>query len=233
MFKFNKHLGVFWEAEGAGGGQTSEPPTVEKIIERYKGDPTVIAMKLVELTDDNANYRQKNAVLNSELETLQAEKEKLETSIAAYAELGEPDKLKEQLEAAQASAEKLTALEREKTLNDVATANKLKPSLLKLLAKDVEFKTETVEADGETITTTKVLLPDGEKSIKEYFASQGDGVWESLQEAAAPPEETGIKYPPQNVPSKPPVSDPIAERLKANQEEAAKPNALMPAAATV
>lgn len=234
MFKFDKYQIVFREAEGGGGG-AQEPPSVEKIIEKYKSDPTVIAMKLTEVLEDNHKYRNKFTALNNELETLKTEKAKLETSVAAYTELGEPDKLKEQLDAAQTSADKLMALEREKTLDDVAAANKLKPSLLKLLAKDVEFKTETVEADGETVTTTKVLLEDGEKPLKDYFTSQGDGVWESLQmgEAQADNTNAGIKYPPQTSPSKPPVSDPIADRLKLNQEEAAKPNPLMPATATV
>src|SRR5690606_38153935 len=153
MFKFNKHQNVFHEADGNGGAGGTEAPTVEKIIEKYKSDPTVIAMKLAEVLEDNHKYRNKFTALNDELETLKGEKATLETSIAAYSELGEPDKLKEALTTAQASADKLAALEREKTLEDVATANKLKPSLLKLLAKDVEFKTETVEADGETITT--------------------------------------------------------------------------------
>lgn len=237
MFKFNKHQIVFREADGnGGGGGAPEPPTAEKIIEKYKSDPTVIAMKLAEVLEDNHKYRNKFTSLNSELEALKGEKATLETSIAAYSELGEPDKLKEQLQEAQTSADKLTALEREKTLTDVATANNLKPSLLKLLGKDVEFKTETVEADGETVTTTKVLLGDEEKPLKEYFSAQGDGVWESLQAGEAPPQgdaNTGIKYPTQTPPSKPPVLDPIADRLKANQEEAAKPNPLMPDTATV
>ena len=236
MFKFNKHQVVFYEADGnGGGGGAPEPPTVEKIIEKYKSDPTVIAMKLAEVLEDNHKYRSKFTTLNNELETLKTEKAALETSVAAYTELGEPDKLKEQLDEAQASADKLMALERDKTLADVAAANNLKPSLLKLLAKDVEFKTETVEADGESVTTTKVLFGDEEKPLKEYFASQGEGVWESLQVGEVQPDNanTGIKYPSQTPPSKPPVLDPIADRLKANQEEASKPNPLMPAMATV
>ena len=235
MFKFNKNYGVFWEVDGNGGGGAPEPPTAEKIIEKYKSDPTVIAMKLAEVLEDNHKYRNKFTTLNSELEALKADKLALETSVAAYAELGEPDKLKEALATAQDSADKLASLERDKTLADVATANNLKPSLLKLLAKDVEFKTETVEADGETVTTTKVLLGDEEKPIKEYFTSQGEGVWDSLQAGEVQPDNanTGIKYPSQTPPSKPPVLDPIADRLKANQEEASKPNPLMPATATV
>jgi hypothetical protein len=237
MFKFNKHQIVFREADGVltGGATPPEPPTAEKIIEKYKSDPTVIAMKLAEVLEDNHKYRNKFTTLNSELETLKADKLTLETSVAAYAELGEPDTLKEALATAQDSADKLASLERDKTLADVATANNLKPSLLKLLAKDVEFKTETVEADGETVTTTKVLLGDEEKPLKEYFTSQGDGVWDSLQagEVQRDNANTGIKYPTQTPPSKPPVLDPIADRLKANQEEAAKPNPLIPAMATV
>lgn len=244
MFKTKKYQ-VLFNAEdptnAAGAAVIAPPappappvaPTPEAIIKQYNSDPTLIAMKHADVLADNFNYRERERQRIDELETLRTQKVELEEAVKAYEALGKPDELQTQLEAAKSASEKLQALEREKAINDVAAANGLKPSLLKLLAKDAEFISESAEVDGETKTITKIKVGDDATPIKDYFTAQGQDVWDSLQATPSSEPTDKINYPAQPVGGKSEAPNPVNDFLKRNAEEAAKGNPLMPAKAGV
>lgn len=241
MFKTKKYQ-VLFNAEdptNAAGAAVAVPPvapvapTPEAIIKQYNSDPTLIAMKHADVLADNFSYRERERQRVEEFERMKTEKAQLEESIKAYEALGKPDELQTQLADAKSASEKLRALEREKVLSDVAAANGLKPSLLKLLAKDAEFISESAEVDGETKTITKIKVGDDATPIKDYFIAQGEGVWDSLQATPSSEPTDKINYPAQPVGGKSEPPNPVNDFLKRNAEEAAKGNALMPAKAAV
>jgi hypothetical protein len=165
------------------GDSTADPPSPERpkasdLLAQYGSDMNAalrMAERLSAIKDDNYKLRGKNRQLRDDIAGLRG-KAAPEGSVIlsaddakaweAYKALGsEPAALKQALTERDDAKQRLTTLEREKTIRDVAEVAKYKAAVLGQLpgSADLAFDIRDVTQDGATVRM--VYVKDGERQV--------------------------------------------------------------------
>jgi len=123
--------------------------------------------KNAELERDNKKFRDKNTALREENATIKAAstaKPEDITELAAYRALGKLDDLK-------ATAGKVSAYEREKSLAEIAKKAGYRPEAFLKVAGNAEFEVKAEKVDGKDVEVVTVKGGDGKGiPIDDHFA---------------------------------------------------------------
>jgi hypothetical protein len=235
------------DGEGNGGGGK---PNASALLGQYNGDAVRMAEKLAEVLGDNATLRDQRRGLREEVTTLKAKQTpegarvltgEEATAYDAYAALGKPADLTKRLSDADAATQRLTGLERDATLRDVAQAAGYKFAVLKQLGGDREYELrDATDAQGKPVKVAHIKDGDTYKPLGDFAQSawgdflpalaaqqgQGGGTGQGQQQGqglAFPRQQGGGGTGPRTL-----VDDFIAQR---NEAASKAPNPLAPAAA--
>lgn len=149
--------------DGASGNSPVNLDWPEDVLKGFRslisreGDEQKAAMKLY---DENYEHRKKIRELEARKTLTDEEYEQFEK----YKEMGKPDELKTKIEAADTAASELSAIKKEKAINEAAEVLGWNPKVLNRLGSDLEYevKTKTGE-DGKAVKY--VEAKDGDKVI--------------------------------------------------------------------
>jgi hypothetical protein len=214
---------LFTPDKGDGGGEGDDgnqdgghsdrgAAAFQQALDRRNNDGVALAR---ELFDDNYQYRHRIQRLTKDLD---AAKKVPEGTIllsvdeakewAAYKALGKPDAIKTTVDEHGQYKDRLTTLQRESILRDVADKAKYKFSVLqnadllsKAKGKDLEYIVKDVEKDGVKTPTAFVKDGDTERPLAEYAQENWADLLPSLpltQETNTNSQNKGTYYPPQH-----------------------------------
>ena len=213
---------VFFEEPGEKGGGGNVPPRENPadIAAKYSGDVVRMASDLSSAQHDNFKLREDKRNLNATITGLQA-KVPAEGAVIligddvkvweAYNALGKPEEVKTAVETGKAAISERDTFKRDQVLADAAKEARLKPGLLKILAKDLDVQireVDVVSEDGTTTTKAKrpvVVTKNGDqtsdKPLRDFFKEQGEDVLQSLEAGESdgqfqqPNAQGGVTYP--------------------------------------
>jgi len=156
------------------GGDANGKVRASDVLDQYGRDVVKMADKVADLLTDNNQLRKQRTDLREEITTLKAkvapEGARILTAdeaadYAAYAALGNPDAVKQALDANGEATAELARLKRAEKLRTAAEAAGYKPSVLTTLAGDLDIQTEA--KDGATLV---YVVKDNEKTALADYA---------------------------------------------------------------
>lgn len=195
-----------------GEGHDSPSRSFQRLLERNNNDATQLATRLF---DDNYQARQRIRQLEAQYRELQG-KLPGEGSIVLHGEeaqawqtyrgLGTPDEVKQGLDQRAEYAQRLTGMERQTLLQQVAEQAGYKPGVLaqldrmaKAQGKDLVFEVREVASEGRQVATPFVKDGEAERPLTEYAAQEWADFLPALTHLPGPPPPPpGVRYPPQH-----------------------------------
>jgi hypothetical protein len=158
-------------------------PRASDLLSQYNGDAVRMAEKLAEVLGDNATLREQRRTLREEATTLKAKQApegavilqgEDATAYQAYQALGKPADLTKRLADAETATTRLTTLERDAIVRDVAAVAGYKPQVLRDRAGALPLPvTEVTGEDGKPVKRA-FITPEGqgEQELTAYATAQ-------------------------------------------------------------
>ena len=174
------------------GAPADDRQNLQGLLQRHQGDAMAV---IATLLSENHQLRDERRTLRGQVPAQGAVvlSGEAATQWQAYQQLGAPDALTQQLQAAETARQQLAGLQRSQLIRDVADAAGYKPAVLARLAGDtLAFAVRETTVDGKVAKTVVVTDGDTEQPLADYAKTQWADFLPSLTAAAPPPAGTGF-----------------------------------------
>lgn len=222
-----RHQVLFFEPDrgtGNNGGGTDNPPADDRqqlqgLLQRHNNDAMAVVATLLA---ENHTYRDRIRTLTSQVPAqgtvvLTPEQAQL---LSGYQQLGTVEALTSAIQTGQAAQERVTRLERDAHLREVAQVAGYEPTVLADRAGSLEIEIRTVEEQGKQVKRAFVKHDGKETPIGDYAKEHWAAYLPALQVAAQPAGASGTAFVRQSGGGTPPNTSPVANHINRTYKRA-------------